>query len=185
MKLKITPTDIAGVSTVETVVLHDSRGAFMRLFCELKLAELLGDRRVVQINHSRTSLVGAIRGLHYQHVPYAEMKMVRCLKGKVWDVVVDLRRDSSTFLQWHAVELSSDNALMLVIPEGCAHGYQVLEADSELLYLHTAAYTPEAERAVRYNDPVIAIDWPLSVSDLSKRDREHPLLDRNFEGVNI
>jgi len=185
LNLKVTSTNIAGVSVVETDVLHDRRGAFARLFCERELSSVLGDRHIVQINHSLTSRIGAIRGMHYQHAPHAEMKMVRCLRGKVWDVAVDLRRESPTFLHWHAVELSSDNARMLVIPEGCAHGFQALEADTELLYLHTAAYTPEVEGAVRHDDPMLAIDWPLHVSDLSERDSLHSLLDESFKGVDI
>ncbi len=113
------------------------------------------------------------------------MKLIRCLRGRVWDVAVDLRQGSATFLQWHAQELSSKNAHMLVIPKGCAHGFQVLEKESELLYLHTAAYVPETEGAVRFNDPLINITWPLPITDLSERDRQHPFLHTNFRGINI
>jgi dTDP-4-dehydrorhamnose 3,5-epimerase len=114
----------------------DERGFFTRLFCHNELGELIGARQIVQINQSSTRTVGAVRGLHYQHGPSAEMKLVRCIKGKVWDVAVDLRAGSPTFLYWHAEELSAENAHMMVIPEGFAHGFQVLEEDSELLYLH-------------------------------------------------
>ena len=145
----------------------------------------MGDRRIVQINHSMTRSVGAVRGMHFQHPPHAEMKMVRCLKGRVWDVAVDLRHGSPTFLQWHAVELSPENALMMLIPEGCAHGFQVLEGDAELLYLHTSFYTPESEGGVRYDDPVIGIQWPLAVCDLSLRDQQHPLVNNEFQGLKI
>ena len=111
------------------------------------------------------------------------MKLVRCLKGRVWDVAVDLRGGSPTFLQWHAEELSPENARMMVIPEGCAHGFQVLESDSELLYLHTAIYAPESEGGVPYDDPCLSISWPLPVADLSERDRRHPPINPEFIGI--
>lgn len=183
MKLEATPID--GLMVVGTNRIGDHRGAFARLFCEQELKPVLGDRRIVQMNQSWTQSVGALRGMHFQHSPHAEMKMVRCLKGKVWDVAVDLRQGSPTFLRWHGVELSADNAGMLVVPEGCAHGFQVLEPDSELLYLHTAAYSPSAEAGLRYDDPLLAIAWPLEVADISERDRVHPLLNDDYCGVNI
>ena len=183
--MKLVETPIKGVMVAKTSRISDHRGAFSRQFCEQELKPALGDRHIVQINHSRTNLVGAVRGMHFQYVPHAEMKMVRCLQGKVWDVVVDLRRNSPTFLVWYAVELSADNAEMMIIPEGCAHGFQVLEADSELLYLHTAAYAPSAEAGVRYDDPRLAIEWPVKVADISERDRVHPLLNDDYCGVEI
>jgi len=184
-KVKLLSTALAGVFVVETQAFQDSRGAFSRLFCERELAEALGGRHIEQINHSRSTKVGAVRGLHFQRQPHAEMKMVRCLKGRVWDIAVDLRKGSPTFLQWHAQELSAANALMLVIPEGCAHGFQVLEPDSELLYLHTASYTPSAEGGLRFDDPALNISWPLPVADLSERDQEHPLINKNFQSIAV
>jgi len=181
--MKLLGSAIDGVVIVETTRMMDHRGAFARLFCEDALADVLGERHIVQINHSRTARVGAVRGMHFQHAPQAEMKMVRCLKGRVWDVAVDLRKASSTFLQWHAVELSAANDRMLVVPEGCAHGFQVLEAESELLYLHTAAYSPASEGGVRHDDPALGIDWPLDVADMSQRDRTHPLIAEDYCGV--
>jgi len=181
--VKLVPAVIAGVFVAETQAFQDSRGAFARMFCEQELAAAIGERRIEQINHSRTVAVGAIRGLHFQHAPNAEMKMVRCLRGRVWDVALDLRKGSATFLQWHAQELSAANALMLVIPEGCAHGFQVLEPDSELLYLHTASYTPSAEGGVRFDDPALNVPWPLPPADVSERDRKHPLIHKNFQGI--
>lgn len=109
--------------------------------------------------------------------------MVRCLKGRVWSVAVDLRRGSPTFLQWHAEELSPENRRLFIIPEGCAHGFQALAADSEILYAVTAPYTPAAEGAVRHDDPSISIAWPLTVSEISARDAAHPLLAPDFSGV--
>lgn len=181
--MKINPTSIAGVMVVETEPYADHRGAFARLFCSKALREIVGSRPIVQVNHSRTNTVGAVRGLHYQHPPDAEMKLVRCLRGKVWDVAVDLRAGLPTLLQWHAEELSAENGRMLVIPEGCAHGFQVLEENSELLYLHTAFYTPASEGGIQPTDSKLAIGWPLPVQDLSDRDRTHPLLPTEFRGL--
>ena len=183
--MKIYPTFIAGVVVIETALLADHRGSFTRLFCEHELEKVLGKRQIVQINHSRTMMVGTVRGMHYQRPPHAEMKLVRCLRGRVWDVAVDLRASSPTFLKWYAEELASDNARMLVIPEGCAHGFQVLEPDSELLYLHSAFYAPDAEEGVSHHDPRLAITWPLAVVDQSRRDQNHPLLDQTFTGIKL
>lgn len=181
--MKVHATPLSGVFVVETTPHTDTRGAFARLYCERELADIIGDRHIVQINHSRTHAVGAVRGLHYQVPPHAEMKLVRCLKGRVWDVAIDLRAGSPTFLQWHAEVLVAGDARMLVIPEGCAHGFQALEADSELLYLHTTYYAPAAEAGLRCDDPRLGIAWPLAVTDLSERDRRHPLLTPDFAGI--
>jgi dTDP-4-dehydrorhamnose 3,5-epimerase len=183
--LKILPTSLSGLKIVETTPHTDKRGAFARLYCEKELKSLIGQRKIVQINHSRTIEQGAIRGLHFQRSPHAETKLVRCLSGRVWDVVVDIRANSKSFLHWHAEELSPDNARMMVIPEGFAHGFQVIEPQSELLYLHTAFYTAGAEGGLRYNDPKLGISWPLNVNDLSERDANHPLLDENFKGLSL
>jgi len=180
-----TPTELSGVTVVETTSIVDSRGAFARLFCERELATIIGNRRIVQVNHSRSDTVGTIRGLHYQRLPHSEMKLVRCLRGRVWDVAVDLRAASPTFLLWHAEELSAGNARMLVIPEGCAHGFQVLEPGSELLYLHTAPYTSESEAGVAWNDPRIGIAWPLPPAALSPRDDDLPPLPADFPGLDV
>lgn len=176
-------TPIVGLVLVESLFQRDERGAFTRLFCAEELSPLLGARRIVQVNQSSTHRVGAVRGLHFQNFPHAEMKLVRCTKGKVWDVVVDLRRGSPSFLQWHAELLSADNHHMLVVPEGCAHGFQVLDADSEMLYLHSEFYCPDAEGGLRYNDPALDIAWPLPALDLSARDSRHPLLASDFIGL--
>lgn len=181
--LNITETGIAGVRVIESTVFKDDRGAFSRLFCARELGNLLGTKAIAQINHSVTRNVGAVRGLHYQHPPHAETKIVRCLKGRVFDVAVDLRQGSPTHLKWLAVELSPDNRRALMIPEGCAHGFQVMERDSELLYLHTAFYAPDAEGAVRFDDPRVAVAWPLTPTDVSKRDLSHPYLDENYKGI--
>ena len=183
--LKILPTKISDLFVVETSSKIDERGALTRLYCEQDLQSLIGRRRIVQINQSKTAKAGAVRGMHFQSAPHAEMKLVRCIKGRVWDVAVDLRQDSTTFLNWHAEELSSANARMMVIPEGFAHGFQVLEPESELLYLHTAFYAPQSEGGVRHDDPALSITWPMAVVDLSERDRNHPLIKSSFNGVKL
>lgn len=183
--MNVLPTAIEGVFVAETQAMADHRGAFSRWFCEHDLAQALGAGTITQINQSRTLAVGAIRGLHFQHAPHAEMKLVRCIRGRVWDVAVDLRAGSPTLLAWHAQELSAENGHMLIIPEGCAHGFQVLQADSELLYLHTAPYTPQAEGGARWDDPRLAIPWPLPATDLSARDQQLPLLSPKFIGITV
>jgi dTDP-4-dehydrorhamnose 3,5-epimerase len=185
MPLRLEPTPIAGLSLAHTGRVGDQRGSFGRLFCDRELEPALQHRRVVQINHSRTTQIGAVRGMHFQRAPHAEMKMVRCLRGAVWDVAVDLRRNSATFLRWHAQELTAENGAMLIIPEGFAHGFQVLAADSELLYLHTAHYAPESEGGVSCLDPRLTITWPLPIRDLSARDSSHPALASDFEGPEV
>ena len=182
-RFNVRPTTIEGVVVVDGQSRGDSRGAFMRLYCEDELRELIGSRRIVQINHSRTQHVGTVRGMHFQHAPHAEMKLVRCLRGRVWDVAVDLRCGSSSFLRSFGVELTPGNGRMLVVPEGCAHGFQVLEPDSELLYLHTAAYAPVAEAGVGSADPLLAIRWPLLPVELSPRDLAFAPLTPAFDGI--
>lgn len=181
--MHIAPTHIDGVSMIETSGFVDQRGVFTRFYCERELSPLVGDRRIVQINHSQNITVGTVRGMHYQRAPHAEMKLVRCIRGRVWDVALDLRAGSPTFLQWHAEELSAGNQRMLVIPEGCAHGFQALEGNTELLYLSTAFYAPDAEGGVAFDEPRAGIVWPLPIVGLSPRDRIHPKLARDFSGI--
>jgi dTDP-4-dehydrorhamnose 3,5-epimerase len=184
--MNIVPTALHGVVIAETRVRGDDRGNFVRLFCSRDLVSALGERKIVQINLSQTRQPGTIRGLHFQHRPHAETKLIRCLKGKVWDVAVDLRAGSPTFLRWHAEELTPDNARMMIVPEGCAHGYQTLAPESELLYLHTEVHSPEVEDGVAWNDPQLEISWPLPLPQtggLSDRDRGLPVLAADFRGV--
>jgi dTDP-4-dehydrorhamnose 3,5-epimerase len=183
--MEIIKTSIAGVNLIESAPFVDTRGSFSRIYCEQELGESIGSRRIVQINYSKTVAVGVVRGMHYQNPPHAEMKFIRCIKGSVWDVAVDLRANSSTLLKWHAEELTSENARMLVIPEGCAHGFQSLEPNSELLYLHTAFYTPEMEDGIAYNDPRLKITWPLPVTDLSARDKQFSPIPSSFSGIRV
>lgn len=178
MPAELRRTPINGVYELYAEPFADHRGAFLNAFRAQEPAFMAswGDRGIAQVNLSRTEAVGTIRGLHRQAPPHSEAKLVRCLRGRVWDVAVDLRTDSSTYGQWHAVELSLDQGKALLIPEGCAHGFQVLEPGSELLYLHSGAWVPEAETGVRWDDPQLAIAWPLPVAALSDRDRNLPFL---------
>lgn len=183
--MKVLDTPIPDLKVIQSTPHQDARGAFARLFCAQELLPLLGHRQIAQINHSVTNRIGAVRGLHFQYPPKAEMKMVRCLRGRVWDVAVDIRAGSPSFLKWYAQELTPSDATMMVIPEGFAHGFQTLEPDSELLYLHTELYDPPSEGALRHDDPRLGIAWPLEPQDVSERDLTHPLLDHHFTGVTL
>jgi dTDP-4-dehydrorhamnose 3,5-epimerase len=135
------------------------------------------------MNHSTTYSKGSLRGMHYQLPPFREIKMVRCIAGAVFDVIIDIRTDSATFLQWFGIELSAANKKMLYIPEGFAHGFQCLTDNCELIYHHTEFYTPNAEGGLRYDDPKINIQWPLPVGVVSARDAGHAYLTDDFKGI--
>ena len=181
--MKFSATPIAGAWVVETTPRGDTRGQLTRLFCADAFAPLRPGLRFVQVNHSVTAQRGTVRGLHFQRAPRAEAKLIRCLRGRVFDVAVDLRADSPTFGRWHAVELGEHNQREFFIPEGCAHGFQTLSDDVHLLYQHTASYAPECEGGLRHDDPALAIVWPLPVGQVSERDRGHPSLHEMIEGV--
>ena len=183
--MKLNETRLSGVSVIEVEALRDERGEFSRIFCDEKLRQILNGKSIKQINRSMTHKAGAIRGMHFQYAPNAEIKIVRCLKGRIFDVAVDLRLNSPTFLDWVGIELSPLNNNALVIPEGCAHGFQVLEEDSELLYFHTASYTPKDEGAVRFDEPLVGILWPITPTEVSQRDLSHPYLDNAFKGISL
>lgn len=183
--MHISATDIPGVLLLSSERIGDARGSFARLFCSDELAAPLGNRHIAQINHSFSAERGTLRGMHYQLPPAAEMKIVRCLAGSIWDVVLDLRTSSPTFLQWRAFELDARKDQALLIPEGCAHGFQTLSDDVQLLYLHSAPYARELERGIRFNDPRIAIQWPLTPGNISQRDLLHPLLTSDFPGIEL
>ena len=184
-RVKLLPTAIEGLFVAETNLFTDHRGSFSRLFCQQELASAIGNRQIVQVNQSHTKTPGVIRGMHFQYPPHAEMKLIRCIKGRVWDVAVDLRAGSPTFLQWHAEELCPQNARMMIIPEGFAHGFQVLDPDSEMFYLHTAFYAPEKASGVAFDDPRLAIPWPLTIPVLSSHDKQHPPMSSDFSGIKI
>jgi dTDP-4-dehydrorhamnose 3,5-epimerase len=177
------PTPLAGLTLVQRKVIEDQRGFLSRFFCVDEFREAGQDKLIAQINHTLTRSKGAVRGLHFQHPPHAESKLVSCLHGEIFDVAVDLRRGSPTYLHWHGAVLSAQNRQSLLIPEGFAHGFQTLSEDCELIYLHTATYHPEAEGALNAADPKLGINWPLAMTELSERDRSHPLIEENFPGI--
>ncbi|MFT3934707.1 MAG: dTDP-4-dehydrorhamnose 3,5-epimerase [Chitinophagaceae bacterium] len=178
-----TPTPLTGSCVIELTPFVDNRGWFARTWCKNEFAQIGHTKEWVQMNHSFTSKKGAVRGMHYQLPPFTEIKMVRCIAGAVFDVIVDIRKGSPTFLQWFGTELSAENKKQLYIPEGFAHGFQTLSADCELIYLHSEFYTPGVEAGILYNDPLIAVKWPLPVEEISDRDKAHPLLTNNFIGI--
>lgn len=179
--LNLNSTPIEGVHLVRREPFEDARGQFSRMFCQQELREAAWPGRVEQINVSHTINKGAVRGMHYQKELAAESKLISCIAGQVWDVAVDLRHNSSTYLKWFGAELSAQNHLAMLIPEGVAHGFQVLQANSTLLYIHSAAYMPLLEGGLRADDPVLAIDWPLDLTEWSERDQSFALLTPLFE----
>jgi dTDP-4-dehydrorhamnose 3,5-epimerase len=184
-RFDIDETPLAGLKRLTRRPLADGRGFFERLFCAADLAPAGWDGPIAQMNHAYTIQAGTVRGLHFQYPPHAEIKLVSCLRGTVWDVAVDLRRESPTFLQWHAETLSSDNGRSLLVPRGFAHGYQTLTDDADLIYCHSAAYTPDAEAGLNPRDPRLAIAWPLPITNLSERDTRHAPVDEGFAGVRL
>ena len=176
-------TQLTGLKVIQRKPIEDARGFLSRFYCAEAFHTYGFSKPISQINHTLTRHKGAVRGLHYQKPPHAEIKLVSCLKGEVFDVAVDLRKNSPTFLHWHGEILNENNQRSLLIPEGFAHGFQALTEDCELLYLHTAPYTKEAEAALNLTDPKIDIAWPLSITDISDRDRLHPMIKLDFEGI--
>lgn len=183
--LSATSLPLGGLKLIERQRLSDARGFLSRLFCAEQLAAAGLHKPIAQINHTLTTHRGTIRGMHYQTAPNAEMKLVSCIRGEVWDVAIDLRSNSPTFLQSYSQILSADNCCSLLIPEGFAHGFQAQTEDCELIYFHTASYDPQAEAGLRYNDLRLAITWPIPVSEISARDQSHPLLTKQFRGINV
>ncbi len=183
LRFDVHSTPLAGLKLVGRKRLGDDRGYLERMFCVEELAELLPSGVVAQINHTYTRLRGTVRGMHFQHPPHAEIKFVSCLRGEVFDVAVDLRRDSPTFLHWHAEILSAENLRMFVIPEGFAHGFQSMTDNCELLYFHSKCYRAEFEDGLSPKDPRLKIDWPLPITEISQRDANHQYLNQNFKGI--
>lgn len=176
-------TPLSGPKVIVRKPLGDSRGYLERMFCLDELQDVFGERRIMQINHTLTRVKGTVRGMHFQYAPHAEMKFVSCLRGAVFDVAVDLRKDSPTFLRWHAELLSADNYKTFAIPEGFAHGFQTLTDDCEMLYFHTSAYVPNAEAGLNPQDARLAIAWPLPIAEMSPRDAAHAPIAADFEGA--
>jgi dTDP-4-dehydrorhamnose 3,5-epimerase len=183
-RLVPTPLPIAGLHRIGHTPRADDRGSFTRLFCADELAAVGWSGPVAQVNLSATTIAGTVRGLHFQQPPHAEVKLVQCLRGVVFDVVVDLRAGSETLLQWHGERLEAGGAALL-IPQGLAHGFQTLSDDVELLYWHSAAHEPAAERGLNPRDPRIGIDWPRAITEISEKDRTRAMLDDKFAGIRL
>lgn len=180
--LNIIATEFSDAFVIERRSLNDERGSFQRFFCDTELNQIWGQRNICQANLSYNLEAGTIRGFHGQRPPYAEKKLVTCLQGSVFDVIVDVRVDSETFGKYQSFELSDDNHLALLIPQGFVHAFQALENNSTLIYLHDAPYHKESEFGLNIHDPELNINWPLPIRSISERDRKHPFL-KNLEGV--
>jgi dTDP-4-dehydrorhamnose 3,5-epimerase len=170
-------TKLSGAYIIEPELLEDERGFFARIWSQKEFSSRGLNPQVVQCNTSMNKHAGTLRGMHYQIPPHEEARLVRCTAGAVYDVIVDLRRDSPTWAKWIGIELTSSNRLMLYVPEGFAHGFQTLENDTEVSYQMSEYYHAEFSRGVRWDDPAFGIKWPLSISVISERDRSHPLVD--------
>jgi len=182
-RFEASPTPIPGLLVLERRPMIDARGAFERLWCSGELQDFGHPGVIAQANRSLTSRRGTLRGLHFQRPPHGEWKLIACLHGRVHDVVVDLRRCSPTFLHWHALELADTAPRSLLVPPGCAHGFQALSDDCEMLYLHDVPFVPDADAGLRAEDPRLGITWPLPIAERSPRDAAHPLLADDFAGI--
>jgi dTDP-4-dehydrorhamnose 3,5-epimerase len=175
-------TTLKGAYVVSLQLLTDARGGFARTFCKKEFQQINHQKEFVQLNHSYNTFKGTVRGMHFQLPPYQEIKLIRCIKGTVIDIIVDLRENSPTFLQHVSVELSAENKKMMYVPENFAHGFQTLEDDTELIYHHTQFYTPQADTGIRFNDPLLKINWPLEPVMVSEKDKNYKLIDHTFKG---
>lgn len=182
-RFSFTDLPLTGLFRIEQKPIMDARGTFTRLFCDEELRAIGFKRPIVQINLSETNRQGTIRGMHYQRPPFAEKKIVTCINGEILDVVVDIRRDSKTFLKWHAETLSATNKTAIYIPEGFAHGFQTLTNHCQLLYFHSQSYAPAHAMTLNALDPAFSIDWPFPVINRSDNDCAAPMIDPQFTGV--
>jgi dTDP-4-dehydrorhamnose 3,5-epimerase len=185
-RFAVQPCRLAGLQIINRQPIVDSRGWFERTYCFDTFAQLGIDKTlktINQINRSFTVKKGSVRGMHFQTAPFMETKFVSCLRGEVFDVAVDLRADSPTFLQWHGEILSADNQRSLLIPEGFAHGFQTLSADCEMLYLHTQKFDPASSSGINPLDVKLAIHWPLPITEMSDGDRHRSMMLPTFEGL--
>ena len=176
-------TPLYGLKVIQRKLIEDARGFLSRTFCAEEFIRYGFIKQVNQINHTFTREKGVVRGMHYQLPPHAEIKFVSCMKGEVFDIAVDLRKDSPTFLQWHGEILSEKNRRSLLIPEGFAHGFQTLTDDCEMFYLHSETYDKDAESGINIVDPKIRIKLPLEIAGISERDASHIMIDHDFEGI--
>lgn len=175
-KLIVRKSQLEGLSVIETSPFQDHRGVFARLFCAQELNELVRGIPIAQVNHSITRHKATIRGMHYQSNPFEEIKYVKCIAGAVWDVAVDMRPTSPTYLQWHAETLTAENGIAMLVPQNYAHGFQALTENAEIIYLSFAPYSAEHEMGVNPHDPKLAIKWPMETAEISEKDRTRPFL---------
>jgi dTDP-4-dehydrorhamnose 3,5-epimerase len=182
-RFEVIDTPFSEVKVLRRIELEDSRGVFSRIFCAAELLEAGWVSQIAQANYSLTRTAGTLRGMHYQQPPHAEMKIVTCLSGRILDVIVDIRRNSPTFLKAHSEELSSKNNKALLIPEGFAHGFQTLCENVELIYLHSTEYVGSASMCINPCDSRLAIDWPLKITEISPKDSDAPFLQEQFQGI--
>ena len=182
-RFRVEPTSIAGVQVIKRKQLSDERGYLERLYDLVELNAVMPGLTIQQVNRTFTRLAGTVRGLHLQLPPNHEVKIVSCLKGRVFDVAVDLRKDSSTYLRWFGCELAGREQNSLLIPPGCAHGVQTLTMDCELLYFHTSQFAPESEAGLNPLSARVDIKWPVTITALSERDQNEVSEPLIFEGV--
>ena len=180
---KISQTEIDGVEIISPKIFADERGQFINIFNKYNKIDFLDGKNISQVNISYNKERGTIRGLHCQVHPEEEKKMIYCVKGKILDIVVDLRASSKSLLKWHAEELSADQSKIVIVPEKCAHGFQTLTDHCEVLYLHTGKYQRKYEFGVAYNDPQLSIKWPEIVRNISERDKSFKALPKHFLGI--
>jgi len=179
----LSQTEVDGLFVLSNVIPHDSRGSFFKFYSEQMLQQSGLDFKIAQVNLSITEQRGTTRGLHFQAPPYSEKKIITCVRGRVFDVILDLRRNSNTFLKHVTFELDAKSGKSLYVPSGCAHGFQVLEGPAEMLYAHSEEYRPDFEAGINPIDPLIQISWPLEIKVISDRDHSFPFLDKTFEGI--
>ena len=183
--MNFTPTPLPGAYTITLTPLQDERGLFARTFCKQEFEAIGHQAEFVQFNHSINLKKGTLRGMHFQKPPHTETKLIRCVAGAVFDVIVDLRAESPTFLKWFGAELSAENMMMMYVPDRFAHGFLTLTDCAELLYHHTGFYTPAAEGGIRFDDPALHIQWPEKPLIISLKDQHYPLLDNVFTGLTL
>ena len=178
-------TPFKGLYLIQLKILKDDRGFFVRTFCKEQFSTIGFDKEFVQFNHSFNTLKGTIRGMHYQKPPFSETKLIRCIQGSVYDVAVDLRKGSPTYLKSFSAELSAKNMTCILIPEGFAHGFQTLEDNTSLIYHHTSYYKPDTESGVRFDDTFLNINWQLPPVNISPKDLFYSFINQNFEAISL
>lgn len=181
--MQFNPTPLKGAYTIDLERKGDERGFFARFFCTEEFSRMGLTNKFLQINNSLTKNKGTLRGMHYQLPPSAEVKVVRCIRGSLYDVILDLRPDSATFGKWYGDTLTAENRRMMYVPQGFAHGFVTLDDDTEALYLVSATYAPQSERGVRYNDPAFGIKWPLDPVEISEKDKNWKDFNPEFHGI--